>query len=276
MTVALQGAATGAMARAPGSSVPLTGPERSSPAPAVLLEGVQVSFPIYNSAGRSLRHHLMGASTGGRVGADSQQRVVVEALSDISLSLSHGDRVGLIGHNGAGKTTLLRVIAGIYAPWQGRVEVTGRVAPLFDVSLGIDMESTGYENIRLRGLYLGLTRAQIEARTPAIAEFTELGPFLQMPVRTYSAGMLARLAFAVSTSIDPEILLLDEGIAAGDAAFMEKANKRLHEFIEMSGIMVLASHSDQLIKLFCNKALLMERGRILRFGPVDEVLACRG
>ncbi|CAA9321919.1 MAG: O-antigen/lipopolysaccharide transport ATP-binding protein ABC transporter RfbE [uncultured Microvirga sp.] len=252
------------------------GTERPAAGPSVVLDGVHVSFPIYNSAGRSLRHHIMGASTGGRVGADSQQRVVVEALSDISFTLSHGDRVGLIGHNGAGKTTLLRVIAGIYAPWKGRVQVSGRVAPLFDVSLGIDMESTGYENIRLRGLYLGLTRAQIEARLGQIADFTDLGPFLHMPVRTYSAGMLARLAFSVSTSIEPEILLLDEGIAAGDAAFMEKANKRLHEFVEEAGILVFASHSDPLIRAFCNKALLLERGRIIRAGSVDEVLAGRG
>lgn len=259
------------------NSVPLAGGvERSAAGASVVLDGVHVSFPIYSGASRSLRHHIMGAGTGGRVGADSQDRVVIEALSDISLSLSQGDRVGLVGHNGAGKTTLLRVIAGIYAPWQGRVEVTGRVAPLFDISLGIDMESTGYENIRLRGLYLGLTRAQIEARTGQIAEFTELGPFLHMPVRTYSAGMLTRLGFAVSTSIEPEILLLDEGIAAGDAAFMEKANARLHEFIEMAGIMVLASHSDPLIEMFCNKAVLMERGRIIRAGSVDEVLAFRG
>lgn len=259
------------------SPVPLTGgAERPNGGASVVLDHVHVSFPIYDSASRSLRHHIVGASTGGRLSADSQQRVVVEALSDVSFTLSHGDRVGLVGHNGAGKTTLLRVISGIYAPWQGRVEVTGRVAPLFDVSLGIDMESTGYENIRLRGLYLGLTRAQIEARTGDIAEFTELGPFLHMPVRTYSAGMQARLAFAVSTSIEPEILLLDEGIAAGDAAFMEKANQRLHEFVQRAGILVLASHSDPLIRMFCNKAFLLERGRIVRAGSVDEVMAYRG
>ncbi len=247
--------------------------ERANGRAAVVLDDVHVSFPIYNSASRSLRHQIMGAGTGGRIGADRQDRVVVEALSEVSFALSHGDRVALVGHNGAGKTTLLRVIAGIYAPWRGQVDVTGRVAPLFDVSLGIDMESTGFENIRLRGLYLGLTRAQIDARAGAIADFTELGPFLNMPVRTYSAGMQARLAFAVSTSIEPEILLLDEGIAVGDAAFMGKAQQRLREFVESSGIMVLASHSDPIVRSFCNKAVLMERGRIVRFGSVDEVLS---
>ena len=238
----------------------------------IMLENVHVNFPIYNNASRSLRHRMVSASTGGRIGADGQDRVVVEALTDVSFVLSHGDRVALIGHNGAGKTTLLRVLAGIYAPWRGRVHVQGRVAPIFDVGLGIDLESTGYENIRLRGLYLGFTRAEIDAKMAEIADFTELGSFLHMPVRTYSAGMLTRLAFAVSTSIEPEILLLDEGIAAGDAAFMEKANLRLHAFIESSGIMVLASHAEPLVRMFCNKALLLEHGRVLRFGSVDEVL----
>lgn len=238
----------------------------------ITLENVHVSFPLYDTASRSLRSQLVSSSTGGLIGSDARRRPHVEALSDLSLVLERGDRVALIGHNGAGKTTLLRVLAGIYAPTQGRVRVTGRIAPIFDIALGIDMESTGYENIKLRGLYLGLTRAQIEEKKERIADFTELGPFLDMPVRTYSMGMMTRLAFAVSTSIEPEILLLDEGIGAGDAAFMEKANRRLRDFIESAGIMVLASHSDDLVRSFCNKALLLEHGRALRFGTVDEVL----
>ena len=237
----------------------------------ILVENVYVSFPIYDGASRSLRSRLVAGTTGGRIGSDRDRRVMVEALSDVSFDLQHGDRIALVGHNGAGKTTLLRVLAGIYAPLQGRVSVDGRIAPLFDVALGIDPESTGYENILLRGLYLGLTRAQIDARTDEIAAFTELGPFLTMPVRTYSAGMLTRLAFAVSTSIDPDILILDEGIGAGDAAFMGKANRRLHSFIERAGIMVLASHAEILVRMFCNKALLLEHGRVLRVGSVDEV-----
>ena len=246
--------------------------QRAAPPASLVLEGVHVSFPIYEGFRRSLRHTLVSATTGGRIGSDVQDRPCVEALNDVSFNLSHGDRLALVGHNGAGKTTLLRVIAGIYAPLKGRVHVEGRVAPIFDVGLGIDLESTGYENIRLRGLYLGLTRAQIEAKTEAIAEFTELGSFLQMPVRTYSSGMMTRLAFAVSTSIEPEVLLLDESIAAGDAAFLEKANRRLHEFVESARIMVLASHSDEILRSFCNRAVLLEHGRVLKFGSVDEVL----
>jgi ABC-2 type transport system ATP-binding protein/lipopolysaccharide transport system ATP-binding protein len=236
------------------------------------LENVFVSFPIYDLAHRSLRHRIMSASTGGRIGSGPGDRVCIEALSDVSFNLAHGDRVALIGHNGAGKTTLLRVLAGIYAPVQGRVLVEGRVAPLFDVGLGMDLDATGYENIRIRGLYLGMTKKEIEARIDEIAEFTELGSFLEMPLRTYSMGMHTRLAFAVSTSIEPEILLLDEGIGAGDNAFIEKANARLARFIERSGIMVLASHSLDLVNRFCNKAIVMEHGRKLFFGPTDEAL----
>jgi ABC-type polysaccharide/polyol phosphate transport system ATPase subunit len=258
---------------APDLARPPTYAREHSGKASVVLEHVHVNFPIYNGFRRSLRHTLVNATTGGRILSDTGDRICIEALDDISFNLSHGDRLGLIGHNGAGKTTLLRVLAGIYIPPEGVVRVEGRVAPIFDAGLGIDLESTGYENIRLRGLYLGFTRAQMEAKAEEIAEFTELGSFLQMPVRTYSAGMQARLAFAISTSIEPEILLLDEGIAAGDAAFLQKANQRLHEFIESSGIMVLASHSDPLIRAFCNKAMLLEHGRIVGFGPVDEVLA---
>src|SRR5262249_11458187 len=152
--------------------------------------------------------------------------VIVQALDNVSIGIEHGARLGIVGPNGAGKTTLLRVLAGIYEPTAGSASIEGRVVPLFDVALGMDPESTGFENIKLRGLFLGMTPQQIRARTEEIAEFTELGSFLDMPLRTYSAGMQARLAFAVSTCIEPEILLLDEGIGTGDAAFIEKAKKR--------------------------------------------------
>ena len=191
---------------------------------AVVVENVSVVFTIYEGGGRSLRSRIASASTGGRVAADARQRPSVEALADLSLTLSQGDRVALIGHNGAGKTTLLRVLAGIYTPLRGRVRVIGRVAPLFDAGFGMDPEATGYENIRLRALYLGLSRADLEARLDDIASFSELGPFLDMPMRTYSAGMQARLAFAVSTSIDPEILLLDVQIGSGECYFQKKTS----------------------------------------------------
>ena len=236
------------------------------------LQNVFVRFPIYQGASRSLRYRLMNVSTGGRI-ASQNRHICVEALSDVSFRLEHGDRLALVGHNGAGKTTMLRVLSGIYTPEAGRVEVKGRIAPLFDAGFGMDPDSSGYENIRLRGLYLGLTRQQIDEKVEDIVAFTELGPFLSMPMRTYSNGMQTRLSFAISTSIEPEILLLDEGIGTGDSAFIEKANVRLHRFIERTGILVLASHSNELVRKFCNKALLMEHGRMVRFGPVEEVLA---
>ncbi|TCT22183.1 ABC transporter ATP-binding protein [Thiobaca trueperi] len=240
----------------------------------ITLENVSVSFPVYSASTRSLKNRLIQSATGGQIRADatSQRISVVQALQDINLSLQSGDRIGLVGHNGAGKTTLLRVLGGIYEPNSGRVAVKGSTVPLFDISLGMDQESTGYENIILRGLFLGLTRQQIKARMDEIADFTELGDFLSLPIRTYSAGMQMRLAFAVSTSVVPDILLLDEGIGAGDAAFLNKARERLQRFTERVSIIVLSSHSDELISNMCSKAVLMEHGRILCYGPTDEVL----
>lgn len=239
------------------------------------LANVSVNFPIYDSSTRSLKKRLMATKVGGNLDSDqgSARVSVVHALSDIDLSLRHGDRIALVGHNGAGKTTLLRVLAGIYEPCAGRITVTGSVVPLFDITLGMDPESTGYENIVLRGLFLGLTRQQINDRMDDIAEFTELGDFLSVPIRTYSTGMRMRLAFAVATSIDPDILLMDEGIGAGDAAFLEKASQRLHEFTNRAAIIVLASHSEELVRKMCDTAVLMDHGRLKQVGPANEVLA---
>jgi ABC-2 type transport system ATP-binding protein/lipopolysaccharide transport system ATP-binding protein len=197
---------------------------------------------------------------------------MVQALDDVTLNLSHGDRLGLVGHNGAGKTTLLRVLAGIYEPGTGQVQVQGRVAPLFDISLGMDPEASGFDNIFLRGLFLGMTRREVKDRIDEIAAFTELGNFLDLPIRTYSAGMRMRLAFAVSTSIEPDILLLDEGIGAGDASFLAKAQARLEGFTNKAGIIVLASHSGVLLRRMCRTAVIMDRGRIVYSGDTDSVL----
>jgi ABC-type polysaccharide/polyol phosphate transport system ATPase subunit len=243
-----------------------------SPLSSIKLDNVKVSFPIYGGSARSLKNRIVSGATGGRIGSDQRARTTIDALRDISLSIEHGERVALIGHNGAGKTTLLRVLAGIYPPQHGRMEVTGRIAPLFDIGLGIDPDATGYDNIRLRGLYLGLTRKQVAQRIDEIADFTELGPFLDMPMRTYSMGMQTRLSFAVSTSVDPEVLLLDEGIGAGDAAFMEKADKRLRAFVDRAGILVLASHSVGLLSQLCNRGIRLEHGEIVADGPLSEVL----
>ncbi|MFB1487477.1 MULTISPECIES: DUF29 family protein [unclassified Thiocapsa] len=240
----------------------------------ITLEKVSVSFPVYSSATRSIKNRLIQSATGGQIRSDSgSDRIsVVQALQDINLKLESGDRIGLVGHNGAGKTTLLRVLGGIYEPNEGRVSIHGSTVPLFDISLGMDPESTGYENILLRGLYLGLSRSQMRERLDEIADFTELGDFLNLPIRTYSAGMRMRLAFAVSTSVAPDILLIDEGIGAGDAAFLEKASQRLKLFTEQVSIIVLSSHSEALISKMCTKAVLMEHGRVVGAGTTADVL----
>jgi len=238
---------------------------------ALSLDNVSLEFPVYNTHARSLKRSLLHLTTGGRIGLSGHDLVVVRSLADVSLELVHGDRVALLGHNGAGKTTLLRVLAGAYEPTTGLVRRTGRVAALFDLMLGMDPEATGEENITIRAMLMGLSRRQIVEKRQAIAAFTELGDYLQMPIRTYSSGMLLRLGFGISTSIEPEILLMDEWLAAGDAAFIVKAQARLEELIGNTGILVLASHSLGLIKRICNKAVWMEKGSVRRFGEVGEV-----
>lgn len=231
-------------------------------------EGVSVEFPIWSPARRSLKQALVRASTGGRLARETATRVVVQALHDLSFEFRRGDRIGLVGHNGSGKTTLLRVLNGIYEPVRGRLDVTGRVSSLLDLSLGMDHEGTGYENIVLRGVLMGMPPSDIERKIDSIAEFSELGDYLDMPIRTYSSGMLLRLAFAVATSTAPEILLLDEWLSVGDADFRKKAEARLLELIESSAIVVLASHDVNLIRRFCSRMLKLEHGRIVEDAAV--------
>ena len=190
----------------------------------------------------------------------------------MSLKLEHGDRLGMIGHNGAGKSTLLRVLAGVYVPTSGRVVIDGRVSALFNTVPGLDMDDTGFENILTCGLFLGMSKSEILAKTPEIAEFTELGDYLNLPVRTYSAGMITRLGFAIATTIDPEILLLDEGLSAGDARFAQHAEKRVDSLVERSSILVIASHAEAMVRSMCNRAILLESGRVVSAGDVDEVI----
>jgi len=228
----------------------------------IALDDVSVDFPIYNASGRSLKNQLMHAATGGRISTASG-RVVVQALRNVSMRVEHGDRVGIVGHNGAGKTTLLRVLAGVYEPTSGRISVSGKVTALFDIGLGMDPDATGYENIVLRGSLLGMSRKEIQKIANEIGTFTELGEYLAMPMRTYSSGMGLRLAFAISTSVRPDILLLDEYFGVGDERFVEKAQKRLDELVESAGILVFASHSKELIRRLCNRIVIMESGNIV-------------
>jgi ABC-2 type transport system ATP-binding protein len=246
----------------------------------IKLQHVTVSFPIYDSRSRSIKRRAMSVVTGGRVRSDPTGRITTEthrlsvrALDRLSLAIEHGSRIGLIGRNGAGKSTLLRVTAGIYAPEQGKVMVDGKLA-LFGGSLGVDPELTGRENIELRALYLGITKSEIREMIEEIIDFTELGAFIDMPFRTYSAGMRARLDFAVSTCVKTDILLIDEGLGAGDASFIDKARQRLERLTGQAGIVVLATHSEGLLRSTCENAVLMESGRILEVGPVEHVLRC--
>lgn len=236
------------------------------------LESVTVSFPIYHGGSRSLKKSLLFRGSAGQLGSDASDRITVEALRNVSLRFNSGDRIALIGHNGAGKTTLLRVMAGVYEPVSGVVTTRGRISPMFDISLGIDGEMSGYDNIRMRGLILGLTSREISDRVSDIADFTDLKDYLELPVRTYSSGMMTRLTFAVATCFSPEILLMDEWIVAGDAAFLAKAQHRIESFVNRAGILVLASHSNEICRQWCNKALWMERGEIKMFGDIDSVL----
>ncbi len=243
----------------------------------IILDQVIVDFPIYGSQ-RSFRKALFQRASGGVIRREGRhnERVVVRALDGISLELRRGDRLGMIGHNGAGKTTLLRVLAGVYEPTSGRVEIEGKISPLFNMSPGLDLDDTGYENIVTCGLYLGMSHEEISVKTADIERFAELGDYLSLPVRTYSAGMMLRLGFAMATAIDPEILLLDEGLGAGDARFADRAASRVKALVERANILVLASHSDALIASMCNRAIVLSGGCIVAEGTVPDCIRYYG
>jgi len=228
----------------------------------ITLSNVGLDIPIFNASTRSLKKSLLQVATGGTLQQGDQGVVVVRALQNINLELKHGDRVGLLGHNGAGKSTLLRVLSGVYKPTSGQATVHGHVASLIDVSLGIDPEATGRENIFIRAALLGLSKKQISQQLDEIIEFSELGNFIDMPVRTYSSGMHLRLAFSVSTVIRPEILIMDEWLSVGDESFKHKAEARMQELVQSTSILVLASHSKDLILKTCNRVIWLEHGNI--------------
>ncbi len=240
------------------------------------LVNVGVDIPVYDISSRSFKvnliRHASRTFSSQRIETSANGVLVVKALGNISISLGDGDRLGLIGRNGAGKSTLLRVLAGIYEPTQGTIERQGMVIPLLDLALGMDDEATGYQNIFLRGMLLGFPKKKIQALVDEIVDFTELGDYLNLPIRTYSSGMRLRLAFAVSTAFRPEILLLDEVIGVGDATFIHKANDRLREFRDAAKIVVISSHSNDVIREMCNKVLWMHEGNVRMLGPTEEVL----
>ncbi|WP_304985770.1 ABC transporter ATP-binding protein [Coxiella-like endosymbiont] len=233
------------------------------------IENLHLEYPLYGVNKRSLKKSILNAATGGKLKLINGSSVSVKALNDISFSLKHGDRLGLIGHNGSGKSTLLRVLAGVFAPKFGKVEIDGKVASLLDINIGIQPELNGYENIKIRGMLLGLSKKEIKSLIPDIQEFTEIGEYLAMPIKKYSTGMAVRLAFALSTIVDPDILLIDEIFGAGDTAFQFKARKRMDSFVKKSNIVVMASHSNEIIKTYCNKVLWLEHGNMRSFGGVE-------
>jgi ABC-type polysaccharide/polyol phosphate transport system ATPase subunit len=235
----------------------------------IRLTDVGVEFPIHNAHSRSLQLQVFGG-LGGKL-AQHNQAVFVRALQGVNLAFEDGDRVGVIGHNGAGKTTLLRVLAGVYEPTFGAMSMEGRLSSFTDITLGMDPEATGLENIIFRCVFMGLSFAQARSLSPSIQEFSELGEFLRLPVRTYSTGMFLRLAFAISTSIEPDIIIMDEMIGGGDAQFLEKAKSRLAGLLERTKILVVATHDAGIMESFCNKVIWLDHGEVRKIGSFDEI-----
>jgi len=249
----------------------------------ITAENIQVEFPIYDSRARSLRHRLVidhllkrskkegrELSIGGHISQNNSGKVIITALDDLSFSIKDGDRLGLLGHNGAGKSTLLKVMAKIYEPTSGSINVNGRISPMFNLSDGMDQESTGLENIWLRGRVLGISKDEINSSIDSIASFTDLGEYLHMPIRTYSSGMLVRLSFAIATAVQPDILIMDEMIGAGDATFTKQANERLQGFVEKAGLMVVATHSLDIVRNWCNVAMVLHHGKLMLMDSVEN------
>lgn len=239
--------------------------------PCLEIEDVSLTYPIYGANARSFKATLINLATGGRLDKNNGS-MVVEALHDVSFKLERGDKLAILGHNGAGKSTLLKVLARIYEPTKGRLNVKGRTNCLFDIMMGMDHELNGYENIFLRGMILGLSKADIRKIIPRVEEFAEIGDFMKMPIKSYSAGMKVRLAFGIITHIYSEILLIDEIVNVGDSKFIEKAKAQMKDLIYQSEFMVLSTHDIGIVKEFCNKALWLSGGRVQQFGTVEEIL----
>jgi lipopolysaccharide transport system ATP-binding protein len=237
----------------------------------IILKQASVVLPIFNSSARSLTNKLVSAATGGALTAQKGGHLSIEALRDLDLNIVAGERLGIVGHNGSGKSTLLRLLSGIYEPSSGSIEKSGSIASLVDISLGINGENTGRENIFLRGKLMGLSKKEIDEKIDEIIEFSELGDYINLPVRIYSSGMLLRLAVSVSTSITADILIMDEWLSVGDGAFGERASARLSGLVDESEILIIASHDRDLIEKTCNKVVWLEHGHIKKIGDTHEI-----
>jgi ABC-2 type transport system ATP-binding protein len=241
---------------------------------AISLKNVGVDIPIYDVGRASLKNALLGRTVGGRFD-QSGSHVTVSALKNFNFEARDGDRIAIVGDNGSGKSTLLRVVSHVYPPTTGTATIVGKVSPMFDTTLGMSMDATGFENIQIAGTIWGMTRAQIKNSIDDIVDFTELGDFLKIPIRTYSNGMMLRLAFAIATVREPEILLIDEVIGVGDTAFFEKAFARLMKIVARSRILMVAAHQDDLLRRICNKAVWLTHGSLVEYGELESVLGHR-
>jgi len=237
----------------------------------ISLKNACVDFTIYNSTSRSLKNIMIG-KVGGLIKSSENGKTVVRALSNINLELKSGDKLALVGHNGAGKSTMLKLLSGVFEPTSGSCEINGKISSLLEMTMGMDFELTGRQNIIHRSILFGKTFAQSKDLIDDVAEFSQLGSYLDLPVRTYSSGMVLRLAFGLSTAINPEIVLLDEVIGVGDAAFAERAKARLTTMLSRANILVLASHNFEILREFCNVGALMKEGQIVQLGPINEIL----
>jgi len=230
----------------------------------IYAQNLTVDFPIYGMTdNRSFKKSLINIATGGVLAQDAGRNVIVRALDDLSFVFKSGDRIGLTGNNGSGKSTLLQVLAGIYEPTGGKLQVNGRISSMLGITLGMDNESSGYNNIFLRGRIMGLDKEQIEQMVGGIVDFAGIGDFIHLPLRTYSTGMLMRLAFAVATSVDADIILMDEWLSVGDADFLGKAKDRLKNMVEKASLVVIASHDHNLINDQCNVVMNLQQGKII-------------
>ena len=240
----------------------------------IKIQSVHLDFPIYDYQSRSLRNKIKNYGANMRKEAlnNQQNKKIVEALKNISFNFSHGDRVGLLGPNGSGKTTLLKLIAGIYSPTSGTIKKTGDISCMLDIGFGFEQDATGYENIILSNITRGLTRKEIDKIIPEIADFSGLGEFLDMPIRTYSSGMQARLAFSSAIASSPDILLIDEFFSTGDIEFSQKSKKKVLEMMDNSSILVFASHDLDLISRICNKAVCMQNGEVYFSGNTIDTI----
>jgi ABC-2 type transport system ATP-binding protein/lipopolysaccharide transport system ATP-binding protein len=240
----------------------------------IRLEHVHVNLPIYDSSMRRLfKVPRFGRSrVGTQALGDTGRTLSIHALNDICLEIKEGERVCLIGHNGAGKTTLLRTVAGIYPASSGTIQIHGKLIAILSNSIALNADATGYENIKLVAELYDWPKNKVPRYIDEIEEFTELGDYLSLPIRIYSAGMVARLVYAMATQEVPDVLVVDEGIGAGDANFQEKAEARTKSFLDRSKIVLIATHSEPICRAICNRAVLLAGGRQVFSGSVDEAL----